>query len=111
MSITIQPLFEPTPLAAAATQYFTASSAVRLDKVTVSNPGGSTASVNVYLVPSGSRPNAYNEILPPLAVAAGASTDLDTIIGHAMAAGDSLWAQASIANQLVLFCTGLVIST
>ena len=83
-----------------------ASTATRIDKLTVSNPGGSVQQISIYLVPSGQSAGASNITTPPQSVGINGTFNSPNEFGHYLNPGDSIWAIATAASQLVIAVAG-----
>jgi hypothetical protein len=111
MSVTVQPLFEPTALSGAVVALFTAAYTTRVDKLVVSNPFSTQGSVEVFLVPQGRAANQGSMVIPARPVSPLASMDLPEAMGLVLNAGDALWATCgSSTNQLIMFGAGTVVT-
>lgn len=82
------------------------STATRIDKLTVSNPGGGVANISIYLVPIGQSAGASNITTPVQAVPVNSTFNSPNEFGHYLNPGDSIWAISSVANQLVIAVAG-----
>lgn len=109
MTISVQRLFQPTQVPAIAGLIYTATAAVRIDKLTVANPSSTTASVlTVYWVPAGSAAGATNVIAASRTLQPYDSWDVWPFMGHVLANGDAIWAVATGA-ALNIFGSGTVV--
>lgn len=111
VATTTKNIIPPAVLGTSIASLYTSSSRTRLDKVTVSNPTAGAQTVSIYLVPSGSSPDATTEIVPALSIAAGASVEITTIEGQCLEKGATFQASADAASALVLMVTGVQITS
>lgn len=111
MAFTIQPLFEPVRLTNVAVAYYTATARTQIQKLTISNPSAVTAyTATVYWVASTGAPTSLNAIETTRTILPLETWDVFSLIGHTLAAGDSIQALASTTNVLNFFGSGLVMS-
>lgn len=111
MSVTIQPLFEPVQLAAAATNYFVAGSPTRIDKMTVANPDSANSyTVTIYWVPQSGAAGVANAIVTTRRLQPLETWDVYPMIGQVLNVGDAISALASTAAKVNFFASGTVFS-
>lgn len=112
MASTINPLFTPQQLAAAAATLFTAVIPTQIVKLTLVNSSTTTPyTATVYLVPPAGTPGLTNIIVNAKQLQANESWDVWPAIGHIMGIGYALSAFASVANQITAFGSGLMVSS
>lgn len=108
MSATPAQIVPPTLLLSNVSKVFTATKLTRIDRMTATNPTGSSVNVFVYVVPSGATAGVANIITPQTAVAANTVKLLNEEVWHVLNIGDSIYTVASTANVLVFMVSGTV---
>lgn len=73
---------------------------VWIDKATFANISGSTATVTVYLVPSGGATGNDTKTIPAASITAGASMTMADLSGKLIAPGDEIWWIASAGTAI-----------
>ncbi len=108
MSVTAKNLIASKYAANSSTNEYTAPSGTRtiIDKFTVTNIDASSRTISIYLVPSGSIAGNSNLIVKDLAVAAGATDDVDEMKNQILNAGDFIEVVASSATTCVIRASG-----
>jgi archaellum component FlaF (FlaF/FlaG flagellin family) len=103
--------FQAAP--ASQTSMYTAPAGVtvRIDKMTISNPTGSSATITINLVPSGSGVSTINESTPAYAVLPGAVFNSPNEYGHYLNPGDSISVICSAASTLNIGCGGTLVTS
>lgn len=76
-----------------------------IDKFTANNTSGSTATVDIYIVPSGGSAGVSNKLVSALSLTAGQILDVG-LQNHILNAGDFIAAQASAASAIVVRASG-----
>lgn len=71
-----------------------------IDKAVFANPSAGSATVTVYIVPSGGSAGNDTMAIPPLSIAAGASVSVAELAGRFIAAGSAVWWVASAATTI-----------
>lgn len=116
MSVTLKPLFEPVQIANAATTYFTATVATRIDKMTLTNSDTAASHyATIYWVPSGGTAGPANAILiggttVGKLLAPGETYDVTGFMGHTIGVGDLIAAVADAASKVNFFASGTQVS-
>ncbi len=111
MAITNKTLVEGSQLTTSAATYYTAPALTTtvLKKVTVTNTTASTASLTLYLVPSGGTAGAANTVTSAKAILAGATYEAYEAENHVLSPGDFLSALAGTSSALTLKASGIEI--
>jgi hypothetical protein len=86
-----------------------ASTATRIDKLTLSNLSGAVANVTIYIVPSGGTPGNSNVTTPGQAIQTGGVFNSPNEYGHYLNPGDGIYAVASAANALAILVAGTIV--
>lgn len=102
-------LIAPQALQNSAVQLFVSSRAkTQVTKVLLANTDGANAhTVTVYYVPQGQAPQASNQVLSALSLAAGETKEATAIEDHVLNQGDSIYAFADTANVVTIAVTGV----
>lgn len=108
MASPIQEIVQAQQLGSSAASLYQSptSTYTRIDKVSVSNPGTTVASVTLYLVPSGFSPGSSNATTNAQAVVANGTFNSPNEYGHVLNPGDAIWGLASTSGQLVIAVAG-----
>jgi hypothetical protein len=111
MSITIAQLVSPQQLTNATATYYTSTNIkTRIDKLTVSNPTSSAATVTIYLVPSGGSASDATTISKTKTVNAGETWNSPDVVGLVLNAGGTIQAVASANTTLTIAAAGVQIT-
>lgn len=111
MAFTIQPLFEPVRLTAAAAIYYNATARTQVQKLVVSNPDPTVSySATIYWVPAGGTAGAGNAIETTRIVQPLEAWIVSSFLGHTLGIGDTIQALASVAVKLNFFGSGMLMS-
>lgn len=107
-TVTAKCLLQHTAVPTSVAAVYTVPSLTRaiIDQATVSNPGGSSHTYTIYLVPSGGSPSNSNKLLEAVSLASGLTDVLDKLRGHILEAGDSVQALGSASNNLTIRLSG-----
>lgn len=106
MAVTLNQLVAPQQIANSATTYYTAAVTTRIDKVSVTNPTATAATVTFYIVPSAGSVGDSTTITKTRSINTLETWTVFDLIGHVMNAGDTLRAVASAATTLTLMASG-----
>jgi choline-glycine betaine transporter len=111
MSFTPDVLVESQFAPAAQTAIFNspANTTCTVTSATVTNVDSASHTLSVWLVPSQQAPASSNELISGQVIPAGAAVHL-VLEGKNLLQGDSIWAEASAGNVLVLQISGFEIS-
>jgi len=93
-----------------ATYYTATNVKAILDKVTLCNTTAGAITVEMWLVPTGGTAGDSNKVLDAISVAAHTMYTYPEIVGHVLAAGDTLQAKASAATSVSLRVSGREVS-
>ena len=111
MAITIVPLITPQQVANATTTYLTATKvSYRVDKLTVTNPTATAATITLYLVPTAGAAGDSTTISKTKSVGAGETWNCPDFVGQVLGDGTTLQAVASAAATLTLSAAGVRIT-
>ena len=117
MNLQLATLLEPTYVANAAGALYTNSSGQNayLQKVTFTNNTNTAVTLTVWWVPSGGAHGNGNIVVSNVTIAPKGPTndgvyEAFVLEGHLLGAGDSLWAVAGSANQVVAAISGSLVS-
>lgn len=86
------------------------STRTRIDAMTAVNTDTTVQTLTIYLVVSGGAPDDSNLILKQVSIAAGASLRIKEAAGHVLHSGGKIYAQASAANKIALYASGVEVS-
>lgn len=81
-----------------------------IDHALFANVGGAPASITVYLVPAGGAVGDDTKAVPPVSLAPGETTTLPDLVGRFLAAGESVWWTASLADSINGAITGRAVT-
>lgn len=113
MTVTVKVLLEPVNLTTDATDtsYVSTGLTTVIDKCTLTNHSATPISVNIYLVRSGSAASTTaNAIILSKTLQVNETYTCPEIIGAALAADDSLQADASAISSVCIRASGRVIT-
>lgn len=82
-----------------------ALTAALIDKFTANNTSGATATLDIYIVPSGGTAGASNKLVSALSLTAGQILDVG-LQNHILNAGDFIATNASAATAIVVRASG-----
>jgi hypothetical protein len=71
-----------------------------IDKATFANPTAGSATVTVYIVPSGGAVSDATKAIPPVSIAAGATLSISDLAGKFIAASSAIHWVASSASTI-----------
>lgn len=99
MTVTARALYEAAQIPTAATGLYTVPAGTRtiIDKMTATNTTGANATITAYIVPATGNSGASNRLISVQGVAAGAAYLCPEMVGHILAAGDSIVTESSAA--------------
>ncbi len=108
MTTVFKPLVAAKYAENAQTTQYTAPTATRtlIDKATVTNVSGSSATFTCNIVPSGSTASASNIIIQTRAIADGECYTCPELVGQAIEPGGFISTMAGTASALVLRISG-----
>lgn len=81
-----------------------------IDKFTILNSSGSTATLDVFLVPNGGTADNSNKIVSALSLTAGTPEDVTYLQNQVLNIGDFLVVKASAASSIVIRASGRQVS-
>lgn len=92
---------------AQTTQYTTpAATTTVVDKFTITNVTGTTATISVHLVTTGGIADSSNVILDDRGIAAGETFDATMLVGHVIEPGGFISTLAGTASALIISASG-----
>jgi hypothetical protein len=88
------------------TQYTATLAKALIDKCTVTNTTGSTATISVHLVASGGSPTSSNLVLSAKSIAPGETYTCPEVVGQMLESGGFISTLASTASALTISVSG-----